>query len=121
MRRYPDEFDLDSTVTWMREIVLKNPLKFYAIRTDNALCISVMTETPWQPNNREISVVVVLADFTKVWETLPLLRASVNWARKRKAVSWRFQSDTEHDIGPLMQRLGAAEDRPRYQLKLRSE
>ena len=103
----------------MREIVLKNPLKFYALRTDGALCISVMSETPWLPNKREVGVVVALADFTKVWETLPLLRASVNWARKRKAVIWRFQSDTEHDIGPLMQRIGAEPDRPRYQIQLK--
>lgn len=103
----------------MREVVLKNPLKFYAIRTDDALCITVMTETPWQPNAREVGVIVVLADWTKVWQTLPLLRASVNWARKRKGVVWRFQSDTEYDIGPLMQRIGAVEDRPRYQINLK--
>jgi len=116
--RYSVSFDADTTEQWMRETVLKSPLRFLAARTDDALCVSLITEVPWFPNSREVMVVVILADHGKVWQTLPLLRASIGWARFRHASAWRCSSDTGADLAPLMRRLRIPQASPRYMLDL---
>src|SRR5215475_4539562 len=73
-RRYPNNYDATTTEQWMREIVLRGPMQFQAVRTDDALCISLCTSYPWLPNDKEVSVIVILADLGKMWQTLPLLR-----------------------------------------------
>lgn len=101
--------------------VLANPLVWHADRTDDALCITILTWLPWLPDEPVASVIVMLADHGMVWQLLPLLRASQAWARSRHAVEWQCQSDTRKDIGPLMKRLGATaiQERPRYVVELK--
>jgi hypothetical protein len=118
-RRYPNYFDIAATEQWMREVVLKAPLRFHSIRTDDALCVSLVTEVPWLPNEREVIVVVILADHGAVWQTLPLLRASIAWARRREATCWRFYSDTEEQCAPLLKRIGVTKILPRYTVELK--
>lgn len=100
----------------MRETVLKTPLRFHAMRTDAALCISFITEYPWLPNQHEVIVVSLVAD--SVWQTLPLLKESIAWACKREAAMWRFGAELAEDCAPLMRRLGIPQDKPRYKLLL---
>jgi hypothetical protein len=117
-RRYPNNYDATTTEQWMREIVLRGPMQFQAVRTDDALCISLCTSYPWLPNDKEVSVIVILADLGKMWQTLPLLRCSIAWAKSRNATLWRFSSETPQDCVPLMKRLGVKQDTPRFKLEL---
>jgi hypothetical protein len=115
-RRYSNRYDAETTENWMREIVLKSMMTFHAVRTDDALCISLLTSYPWLPADKEVYVTVLCADFGKIWQTVPLLRASIDWARRRGALRWRMQSDTENDIGPLLRRVGAKQGHPRFEV-----
>lgn len=115
---YPEHFSAEDTEQWMREVVIKSPLRFRAQRTANALCISLITEYPWQPNRREVIVLSLIADNGRVWETLPLLRDSIAWARRREAKCWRLATDMGQDFAPLMKRLGVPNDTPCYKLDL---
>lgn len=111
-RRYPNNYDAMAADQWMSETVLRaSPGFFYPVRTDDAFLIALITMAPWLPNDYEVFVTVVCADHGKVWQCLPLLRSSIEWARSRKAVRWRFHSDTIHHIDPLMKRLGAREEK----------
>jgi len=56
----------------MAEVVLRRRCASTRIRTDDALCISLVTEVPWLPTEREVSVVVILADHGAWWQTIPL-------------------------------------------------
>lgn len=117
-RRYPNSFDLATTEAWMREVVLRAPLRFHAMRTDDGLCISLVNEYPWQPTEHEVTVVSLVSDLGKVWQAVPLLRESIAWARSRKAVAWRFGSDTAYDCTALMRRIGVPQEAPRFRLDL---
>lgn len=101
----------------MREVVLRAPLRFHAMRTADAVCVSLISEYPWAPTAREVNVVLVTADHGAVWQTVPLLRESIAWARSRQAAAWRFGSDVS-DCAALMRRLGVPQDAPRYKLDL---
>lgn len=116
--RYPNSYDSISAENWFVETVLKCPTLFLPIRTKDAFLIAFLTNTPWCPNDFRVHVTVVCADHGKIWQTPTLLRYSINWARRRNASEWHFQSDTPHDIGPLMRRVGAKGIAPRYRLEL---
>jgi hypothetical protein len=111
-------YDADHTEAWFVEQVLRNPLAYYAVRTDDAFLIALLRSLPWLPNEFEAHVIVVCADIGKIWQAVPLLRASLAWARHRKAASWQFQSDTMFDVAPLVRRLGAASLEPRFIIRL---
>lgn len=117
VRRYPNNYDPESTGRWIRNAVLPNTALYNAWRTNDAFLIALLSISPWLPNDIECHVVVTSADFGCIWQTIPLLRASIEWARSRKCVSWGFQSDTTHDIAPLMKRIGAKEI-SRYKIEL---
>ena len=116
--RYPNNYDADTADTWFAETVLKCPTLFLSVRTKDAFLIAMLSNKPWLPNDFDVFVVVVAADHGKIWQTPTLLRHSIVWARHRNARRWHFQSDTAHDIGPLMKRIGAREREPRYMLEL---
>lgn len=107
VRRYPNNYDAESTGRWLRNTVLPNTALFNAWRTDDAFLVALLSLNPWLPNDIECYVVVTSADFGCIWQTIPLLRTSIEWAKSRKCVSWGFHSDTTHDIAPLMKRIGA--------------
>lgn len=116
--RYPNNYDSISADTWMHETVLKMPTLFLAVRTEDAFLIAMLGNRPWLPNDFICHVVVVASDHGRIWQCPTLLRYSIDWARRRKAVIWNFQSDTEYDIAPLMKRVGIKEIAPRYRLEL---
>lgn len=118
-RRYPNNFDIQAAELWVRNIVLKGPMVFLPIRTDDAFCISMITLTPWFPNDWEAVVVMICADDGKMWQALALLRESLAWAGRRNCADWRLSSETSYDIEPLARRLGAEEFQPRYHIRLR--
>jgi hypothetical protein len=111
-------FDADTAQAWFVNCVLTNPVNFYAVRTADAFLIAFLRPTPWLPAALDCRVVTVCTDVGKVWQALPLLKASVAWARHRGEIGWQYESDTMHDIGPLVRRLGAAEITPRYRIEL---
>lgn len=113
---YP--YDPVTTEGWFRQRVLKEPMLFLAQRMDNAFCISMLSVTPWIPAVYETNVVVICAEDNAVWESIKLLRASIEWARLRRCKVWRLSSDTDNDISLLAKRLGADEIAPRYVMRL---
>jgi hypothetical protein len=117
-KRYPrDKFDPESMEGWFVNIVLKQPLLFCPIRTDNAFVISMLCCVPWLPAEFEANVVAVCADDGGMWEALRLLRVSVEWAKRRKCSSWRLTSEND-DLTMLARRIGATETSPRFLMRL---
>ena len=118
-KRYKDyPYDPVSAEGWFRNRVLKEPMLFLAQRTDNAFCITMLSVTPWVPSDYESNIVVICAEDNATWESLVLMRASIEWAKLRRCKAWRISSDTGNDILPFARRLGATEIAPRYVLKL---
>ena len=115
-RNYP--YDPVSAEGWFRNRVLKEPMLFLPQRTDNAFCISMLSVTPWIPADYETNIVVICAEDNATWESVSLLRASIEWAKLRRCKAWRVSSDTDNDVLPLAKRLGATEISPRYVLRL---
>lgn len=116
-KRYAAKFDEEATIGWFRNICLKAPLLFHPIRTDHSFCITMLTVMPWLPTEWEAHVIFICADHHAGWEALKLLRASVDWARRRKAAVWRICSETDYDLTPLARRLGAEELSHRFSLR----
>lgn len=117
-KRYPpDKFDIEGTEGWFVNIVLKSPLLFLPIRTDNALLIAMLCCVPWTPAEFECNVIAICADDGGMWEALRLLRVSVEWAKRRKCSTWRLTSENA-DITMLARRMGATETSPRFNLRL---
>lgn len=117
-KRYSHKYDQEGTEGWFRNIVLKAPLLFYPARTDNAFTVTMLSCVPWLPTEWAADMVFTCADNGAMWEVLSLLRASIDWARRRRASVWRIMSDTEYDVSALARRMGASEIMPRYVLRL---
>lgn len=117
-RRYGNRFEPMATEAWFRNIVLRAPLVFLAVRLDGAFLIAALNMIPWAPGELEGNVVLVVADEGCMWQALELLRFSIAWAKMRRATEWRLTSETEVELGPLAKRLGAKELSPRYCLRL---
>jgi hypothetical protein len=118
VKRYPSRYDRIGAEGWLRNCVLPNPLLFYPARTGSAFTISMLTLMPWLPNDIECNVVACCADDGAMWEVNKLLRASVGWAKMRRAATWRICSETDFDVGPLARRMGAKDQLPRYVMRL---
>lgn len=117
-RRYPGKYDRLGVEMWVRNIVLKGPMMFLPIRTDNAFMIAMLSTTPWVPQTPECNVALVCADDGCMWEAVMLLRASIEWAKRRKCSLWRLSSETDFDLEPIALKLGARERSVRYVLRL---
>ena len=117
-RRYSNKYDQQASELWFRNIVLKSPMVFLPIRTDNAFLIALISVTPWLPADNEAHVIMVCADTGHGLEAVTLLRESVAWARRRKCATWRIVSETDMDLGAFARRVGATEITPRYTLNL---
>lgn len=117
IRRYSPEYDPVSTEHWFRNLVLKNPLFFCAQRTDNAFCITALSALNWLPTKFNANVAFIAAEEGAVWEAMKLLRASIAWARSRKAATWAVASDTPTDLKLMAYHLGATEIHPRYVIR----
>jgi len=76
---------------------------------------------PWLPANNECNVVTICADDGAGWQVIKLLRASIDWARKRNCSAWKLSSDTDYDVTPLAKRVGAQQAHTRFVLDLRGE
>lgn len=118
-RRYPPYYDTVTAENWISHAVVRNPIQFYITRTPNAFQITNLTASAWTPKEFTADIVAVCCDHGKMWEIFPLLRDSIRWARDRNALRWRFETDTEYDLGLIMRRLGASEITPRYCLNLK--
>ena len=117
-KRYAKHYDPICSEQWYLNVVLKNALIFYPARTQNAFAISMLSLVPWVPNEFECNVVAVCADDGGMWEAARLLRASVEWAKQRKAATWRICSETDVDLAQIARRVGATEVWPRFVLRL---
>ena len=100
-------------------MVFKSPLIFHAIRSEDAVCITLISCVPWLPSEFEANVIIVVADDGKMWQALQLLRSSIEWAKDRQCTYWKIAGDTEYDLGPVARRLGAEEILPRYCQRLK--
>lgn len=99
--------------------MVKDVLHMYAARTDDAFLVALASVFPWLPGDPEVNVVCICADDDAGWQVIKLLRASIEWARKRNAKCWRITSDTGYDLRPLAWRIGAREVNPRFEIELR--
>lgn len=118
-RRYPGNFDIEAAEMWMRNIVLKQPMVFYPIRTDNAFMVTLVALLPWLPGEPEANVVLLCAEDGHIWDSVRLTRASLEWAVRRNCWRWGFNSDTVFDIGPIAARMGLVSRCPRYVMNLK--
>jgi hypothetical protein len=109
-RRYSNRFDFQAGELWVKGIVLRQPMVFLPIRTDNAFCIGMISANPWLPAEWHAHIAMVAAEEGKMWDAMALLRESVEWAKRRKCVDWRMNSQTSFDLAPMARRLGAVED-----------
>jgi hypothetical protein len=117
LRRYSPHYDPPGAEGWFRNTVLKSPILFYPARTGNAFTITMIACEPWEPSQFTANVVFTCCEDGFMWDTIQLLRDSVDWGRKRRCVAWRMWSDTDYNVGPLARRVGAAEYLPRYGLR----
>jgi hypothetical protein len=90
---------------------------FYAARTQDAFCITLLSITPWLPTEIDANVIFLCADDDCMWQGLRLLRCSIEWAKRRNATLWRMSSDTDYDLRMLAKRVGATEVAPRFVLR----
>ena len=118
-QRYPGNYDIEAAEMWMRNIVLKQPMVFYPIRTDHAFMVTLIALLPWLPGEPEANVVMLCAEDGHVWDSVKLARASLDWAIRRNCFKWGFNSDTTFDIGPIAERMGLVSRNPRYVAILR--
>lgn len=123
LKRYSHRYDQEGTEIWFLNTVLKSPILFYPIRTDNAFTITMLSCVPWLPLEWNADVVFTCADETStnaqpIWEVIRLLRRSIEWSRKRNVAWWRISSDTEYNIAPLARRIGADKISSRFCLRL---
>lgn len=118
LKRYSHKYDQEGTEIWFLNTVLKSPILFYPIRSDNAFTITMLSCVPWLPLEWNADVVFTCADDGAMWEVIALLRRSIEWSRKRKIAWWRISSDTGYDIAPLARRMGAEEISSRFCLRL---
>jgi hypothetical protein len=88
-------------------------------RSDGAFQITNLTMSPWTPTLPQADIVAVCAEDDCVWQVSELMRDSMKWAKQRGAWEWRFESNTDFDLGPIMRRLGAKTISPRYSMKFR--
>lgn len=116
-KRYGEKWDYQTVETWFRNIVLKSPLMFHHVRLNNAFLISMTSCNPWAPAALECNTVLICADEGAHWEAVALVRAAVEWARKRKCVCWRMASDTHVDLANIARRIGATEISPRFTVR----
>ena len=71
--------------------------------------IGNITQTLWYPQRRQFEVLAICVAEGHHWDAVALLRASKQWAREQGCVRWLLNSDTEHAVGPLAERIGAKE------------
>jgi hypothetical protein len=116
-RKYSGHYDVVTTENWYRNIVLKQPLLFYPMRTKHAFCITMLSFLPWLPGDTECVVVLVCADDGFMWEAVHLLRNSIEWGKSRRCATWKLSGDTVYDLKPLAMRVGAREISPRFELR----
>jgi len=102
----------------VRNVVLRMPQNFRAMRSDDAFVVTMITALPWQPNALRAHVMILSAEEGKIWQVPPLLRDSLEWARRRNAVSWSCQAAPGLNLWPLAKRIGANIIEPRYTLNL---
>jgi hypothetical protein len=117
-KRYGLGYDSYSSLAWFKNNVLKNPMMFYAVRSEDAFIITMLSGIPWLAGHLEANVVFICADDGCMWQAMRLLRCSVDWAKRRKCTVWRLSSDTDYDLAPLARRLGVTELSPRFILRL---
>jgi hypothetical protein len=117
--RYPRHYDIEAAEMWMRNIVLRQPMVFYPIRTDHAFMVTLISLLPWLPGEPEANVIMLCTENDHVWDGVRLARASFAWAIRRNCWRWGFTSDTEFDLSPIAQRLGVIARSPRYVVTLK--
>src|SRR5215475_4680323 len=66
-QRYSNAFDAEESLRWMTNVVLPAPHVFYAIRSENAFLIALLTFPPWIPERRDAYVVVVATAPGHIW------------------------------------------------------
>ena len=117
-RRYSTAFDAFSTEMWFRNNVLKSPLIFFPARTDHAFTICMIITDAWLPGLRICNNLLLNSEEGAVWEEITLMRAAVEWARKRQCAEYRIWSDTEVDLSAAAVRVGAQPTAVRHAVKL---
>jgi hypothetical protein len=117
-RRYSTAFDAFSTEMWFLNNVLKSPLIFFPARTDHAFTICMIITDAWLPGLRICNNLLLNSEEGAVWEEITLMRAALEWARKRQCAEYRIWSDTAVDLAPVAVRVGAQPTAVRHTVTL---
>ena len=117
-KRYPKDYDPMGAEGWLRNTVLKQPLMFLPMRTQNAFAVSMISVKPWTPSVNECHLAAICCDDGAMYEGVKLCRWSIEWAKLRKCSLWSMSSDTEYDFTMLAKRIGATEIGPRFIMRM---
>ena len=118
-RRYSARYDSKTTQAWYINLVLKNPQLYLAERTDHAFCITHIYVLPFTGKDIIADVMFLCAEEGTMWDTVRLMRSSIDWAKERNGRKWQIASDTDFDLTPLAKRVGAKFLAPRCVLDLK--
>lgn len=116
-RRYTNKFDFVAAEMWFRNVVLKQPVVFFPIRSDGAFCVALISVIPWMPADPEANLVMLCAEEGCMWQAIGLLREAAAWAQRRKCTELRISSETAVDLTPIAERLGAVKLPDRHALR----
>jgi len=119
-KRYAASYTPIESEGWFLNTVFKNSAAFFAARTEHAFVVAHLQIWPWTANNLICELMLLCADEGAMWEAIALARASIDWARSRRAIKWRISSETPFDLTPLAMRVGAKTTAPRCELDLRA-
>lgn len=120
LRKYGNNYDVQSTELWFNNVVLRDSFSFLPIRSEGAFLLASLRTSAWLPNEFECSISLLAAHDGCHWQTLPLLRESIAWAKRRRAARWCAYSETDTDYSALMNRIGAIEE-PRFTMNLKED
>lgn len=113
-RRY-EEFDPGGALIAIGQAI-RSP-NALAVRSDHGFLVAHIVASGWFPRKREAYVLWLCVEEGHHWEAVRLLRASVGWAKEQGCTRWWFDSETEHEVAALAERVGAHEV-PRYTVDL---
>lgn len=90
---------------------------FLVIRTDHAFGCALFEPWPFNTSILNAHEIFLVSDGTQGWDTYNIAKEMVKWARDNKCDMLQF--DPKSELGPVMKRLGFAQEQPSYRLNLK--
>lgn len=104
-RRYEERFDPGGALVAIGQ-AMRLPTAL-AIRSDHGFLVANILASLWFPKKRTCQILWLCVEEGYHWEAVKLLRTSVAWAKDQKCTRWWVDSETEHEVAALAERVGA--------------